>query len=146
MTDSQKRILEMLAEKKITVDETERLLSLTGNEEGTENKSTDNWPDTKLPFKYLRVVVQPGPDAEPGRGTEKVNVRVPVRLIRAGMKLTSLIPPQAADKMSEAMREKGVNFDLRNLKPDDFDELIEALGELQVDVNDGKESVRVYME
>ncbi len=146
MTDSQKRILEMLAEKKITVEEAERLLSLTGNEEERENKSTDNWPDTKLPFKYLRVVVQPGPEAEAGHGTEKVNVRVPVKLIRAGMKLTALIPPQAADKMNEAMREKGVDFDFRNLKPDDIDELIEALSDLQVDVNDGKESVKVYVE
>ena len=145
MTDSQKRILEMLTEKKITVEEAERLLSLTGNEEELENKSTDSWTD-KLPFKYLRVVVQPGPEAEAGQGTEKVNVRVPVKLIRAGLKLTALIPPQAADKMNEAMREKGVDFDFRNLKPDDIDELIEALSDLQVDVNDGKESVKVYME
>jgi len=146
MTDSQKRILEMLAEKKITVDEAERLLSLTGNEEETENKSSVDLPDVKLPFKYLRVVVQPGPGAEPGRSAEKVNIRVPVKLIRAGMKLTALIPPQAADKVHEAMIEKGIDFDLRNLKPDDIDELIEALSELEVDVNDGKETVHVYVE
>jgi len=146
MTDSQKRILEMLAEKKINVEEAERLLSLTDNEEERENKSTENWADIKLPFKYLRVVVQPGPEAENGQGAEKVNVRVPVKLIRAGMKLTALIPPQAADKMNEAMREKGINFDFRNLKPDDIDELVEALSDLQVDVNDGKESIKVYME
>ena len=47
MTDSQKRILEMLAEKKITVEEAERLLSLTGNEEGTENKSYSTAPERK---------------------------------------------------------------------------------------------------
>jgi len=146
MTDSKKRILEMLAEKKITVDEAERLLSLTGSQEEAENKSSVKPPDLKLPFKYLRVVVEPGPDAEPGRGNEKVNIRVPMKLIRAGMKLTALIPPQAYDKMHEAMNEKGIDFDLRNLKPDDIEELIEALADLEVDVNDGKEKVRVYVE
>jgi hypothetical protein len=146
MTDSQKRILEMLAEKKITVEEAERLLSLTAEEGEVEHKSSGNLSDVKLPFKYLRVLVQPGPNSESGQGGEKVNIRVPVKLIRAGMKLTSLIPPQAADKMNDAMKEKGVDFDLRNLKPDDIDELIEALSDLQVDVNDGKESVKVYVE
>jgi hypothetical protein len=146
MTDSQKRILEMLTEKKITVEEAERLLSLTGKEEETGNTSTSEIAGIKLPFKYLRVLVQPGPNAEPGQGAEKVNIRVPVKLIRAGMKLTSLIPPQAADKMNEAMSEKGIDFDLRNLKSEDIDELLEALSDLQVDVNDGKESIKVYAE
>jgi hypothetical protein len=146
MTDSQKRILEMLTEKKITVEEAERLLSLTGKEEETGKTSTSEIAGIKLPFKYLRVLVQPGPNAEPGQGAEKVNIRVPVKLIRAGMKLTSLIPPQAADKMNEAMSEKGIDFDLRNLKSEDIDELLEALSDLQVDVNDGKESIKVYAE
>jgi hypothetical protein len=146
MTDSQKRILEMLAEKKISVEEAERLLSLTGKEEEPEQNTSAEIAGVKLPFKYLRVLVQPGPNAEPGQGAEKVNIRVPVKLIRAGMKLTSLIPPQAADKMNEAMSEKGINFDLSNLKTEDIDELIEALSDLQVDVNDGKESVKVYAE
>jgi hypothetical protein len=145
MTDSQKRILEMLTEKKITVEEAEKLLAVTGDEKIGEKTYTAA-PDIRLPFKYLRVVVQPGENAEPGRVQEKVNVRVPVSLIRAGMKLTSLIPPQAADKMNDALHEKGIDFDLRNLKQDDIEELIAALGDLQVDVADGKETVKVYVE
>ena len=35
MSENQKRILEMLSEKKITVEEAERLLSLTGEDEET---------------------------------------------------------------------------------------------------------------
>ena len=68
-----------------------------------------------------------------------------MNLIRAGMKLTSLIPPHASDKMNEAMREKGVDFDLRNMKPEDLEELINALSDLEVDV-DGKTKVRVFAE
>jgi hypothetical protein len=146
MSDNRKRILEMLAEKKISVEEAERLLTLTGAEEESENKSHNVAPDVKLPYKYLRVVVQPGPENQEGNGVEKVNVRVPMKLIRAGMKLTALIPPQAADKMHDAMQEQGIDFDIRNLKPDDIEELIDALADLEVNVNDGKETVRVYVE
>jgi hypothetical protein len=145
MSENRTRILEMLADKKITVDEAERLLAVAGNEKGkTETTYTPpNTTNNKVP-KFLRVVVEPGP-GEGGEDVEKVNVRVPMNLIRAGMKLTSLIPPHASDKMNEAMREKGVDFDLRNMKPEDLEELINALSDLEVDV-DGKTKVRVFAE
>ena len=145
MSDNRTRILEMLAEKKITVDEAERLLAVAGNEARTETTyNPANTPNNKVP-KYLRVVVTPGPGSTEMDDVEKVNVRVPMNLIRAGMKLTSLIPPQASEKMNEAMREKGIDFDLRNMKPEDLEELINALSDLEVDV-EGKTKVRVYAE
>ncbi len=144
MSENRTRILEMLAEKKITVDEAERLLAVAGNEEKTESTYTPpNTTNKKIP-KFLRIVVEPGP-GEGAEDVEKVNVRVPMNLIRAGMKLTSLIPPHASDKMSEAMREKGVDFDLRNMKPEDLEDLVNALSDLEVDV-DGKTKVRVFAE
>ena len=146
MSENQKRILEMLAEKKITVEEAERLLALTTSEAGDSKAGGEGNTERKAPFKYLRVEVRPGPDADGTPQAEKVNVRVPMNLIRAGMKLTSLIPPQAYDKVHDALAEKGINFDLRSLKPDDMEELIAALGELEVDVESGRETVKVYVE
>jgi hypothetical protein len=142
MNDNKKRILEMLAENKITVDEAERLLSATGSQAGAETNAPAAPKVMKEFPKYLRVVVEPDPDSEK---SERVNIRVPMGLIRAGMKLTSLIPPHASDKMSEAMREKGIDFDLKNIKPEDLDELVAALSDLEVNV-DGKEKIRVYAE
>jgi hypothetical protein len=145
MSENRTRILEMLAEKKITVDEAERLLAVAGNEENTETNFTPtNTTNNKIP-KYLRVVVEPGPGSTGAEDVDKVNVRVPMNLIRAGMKLTSLIPPHASDKMNEAMREKGIDFDLRNMKPEDLEDLINALSDLEVDV-DGKTKVHVFAE
>ena len=143
MSESRKRILEMLAEQKITVDEAERLLSATGNEDTPERITPQSTSETKKTPKYLRVMVTPGDG--PNAKHEKVNVKVPMNLIRAGMKLTSLIPPHAYDKMNEAMQEKGVNFDLKSIKPEDLEELVEALSDLEVDV-DGEEKVRVFVE
>jgi hypothetical protein len=148
MSDNRKRILEMLAGQKITVDEAERLLAVTETEpeKEEENTSYQTTPGRKQLPKYLRVVVEPGDNPGDGPPAEKVNIRVPMSLIRAGMKLTSLIPPHAADKMHDAMKEKGVDFDLRNIKPYDLDELIDALSDLEVNVDGGREKVRVYAE
>jgi hypothetical protein len=146
MSDNRKRILEMLTEQKITVDEAERLLAVTEPEEKAENESYQAPHEPKQFPKYMRVVVEPGDNPGDGPPAEKVNIRVPMSLIRAGMKLTALIPPQAADKMHDAMKEKGMDFDLRNLKPDDIEELVEALSDLEVNVDGGREKVRVYVE
>lgn len=146
MSDSRTRILEMLAQKKISVDEAEKLLTAIGTDEKPAMSVPTGIPSENRIPKYLRVVVEPGPNSDKGTGTEKVNIKVPISLIRAGMKLTSLIPPQASNKMSEAMKEKGIDFDLKNIKPEDMDEIIEALRDLEVNVDGGEETVRVYAE
>jgi hypothetical protein len=73
-------------------------------------------------------------------------VRIPVTLIRAGMKLTSLMPPHVAEDVNKAMREKGVGFDVRNLKDEDIEQLVAALGETEVNVDSEQATVRIYAE
>ena len=147
MAENQKKILEMLADKKISVDEAHRLLSVLEPEESARESTATADTAGKTRPKYLRVTVQPGHGHEHDHDAERVNVRVPMALIRSGMKFTSLLPTEARDKVSEALREKGIDFDMRNLKPQHLDELIEALTDLEVDVasSDG-EMVKVFVE
>lgn len=147
MTDNKKRILEMLAQNKISADEAYRLLDAVGagESEGTGAGRTAG-TGVKEKAKYLRVTVLPTSDSDQG-DVDRVNIRVPMSLIRAGIKLTSLIPPEARDKVDGALREKGIDFDMRNLKPDDLEEIVEALSDLEVDVVSRKgEKVRVFVE
>jgi len=144
MSESQKEILEMLADKKISIDEAYRLLSLPGADR-SEPESTTGTGTAKPKPKYLWVTAVPGPDGEHDHA-EMVKVRVPMSLIRSGMKFTSLIPAEARDKVSEALRDKGIDFDMRNLKPEDFEEIIEALSELEVNVVSPEEVIKVYAE
>jgi len=147
MAENQKKILEMLVDKKISVDEAYRLLSVLEPEgSARESTATADTAGTTKP-KYLRVTVQPSPGHEHDHNAERVNVRIPMALIRSGMKLTSLLPTEARDKVADALRDKGMDFDMRNLKPQDLDELIEALTDLEVDVasSDG-EIVKVFVE
>ena len=142
MGENQKKILQMLAEGKIKVEEAERLLSLVGK--GGDNGGAP--AAAKLNPKYLYVVVDPKPGASPEHKHSRVNVRVPFGLIRAGMKFTTLMPPEAADKVNEAMQEKGISFDVRRLKAEDIEELIQALHDSEVNVDTDDETVRVYAE
>jgi hypothetical protein len=144
MSENQKKILQMLAEGKISVDEALRLLSLTGADRDTRNESNGTAP--KSTPRYLHVVVEPKPNAAPEHRHGRVNVRVPFGLIRAGMKLATLIPPEAADKVNDAMKEKGMSFDMRHLKIEDIEELISALHDSEVNVDTDDETVRVYAE
>jgi len=145
MSDNQRRILNLLAENKISVEEAERLLALTGQPTGSGVGVSDTVPTGKSKPKYIRVLVTPDAGV-PENKAERVNVRVPLNIIRAGIKLRSLMPTEAANKVNEALRSKGIDLDVRNIKDEDIEQLISALSELEVDVQDGAQKVRVYVE
>ncbi len=147
MTDNKKKILEMLAQNKISADEAYRLLSALESEGSAAHDTAEARTAAKMKSKYLRVCVMPGSDDELGGKGDHVNVRVPMTLIRAGMKFTSLLPPEAREKVTGALHEKGIDFDVRNMKPEDLDEIIEALNDLEVDVvSSNGETVKVFVE
>ena len=138
MNEERKRILEMLAGGKINADEAERLLSALSKETETGSNITEKvWG-----HKYLRVVVEPAPGSA---GTEKVNIRVPLKLIRAGLKLAAFIPKDAQVKVNEALHEKGIDTDFSKIKPEDLEDLIAQLDDLTIDV-EGKEKIRIFCE
>ncbi len=140
MNEDRKRVLTLLAEGKITADEAERLLNALDN---TASKPGNVLPRVGRAPKYLRVEV----DADrPVSGPTKVNIRVPMMLLRAGVRLSSLIPPTARDEVNEAMAKQGVTFDINQLKPENLEELIEQLGDLTVNVDNDKAKVRIYCE
>ena len=135
--DNRKRILDMLAEGKINSDEALELLSALENEN----------PVSAMPkkVKYLRVMVDSA-QASSGSGPGKVNIRVPVSLIRAGIKFTSVIPKDVSGQVEEALSRKGININLKNIKEEDVEDLIAALREMEIDVNGGEGKVRIYAE
>jgi hypothetical protein len=141
--EDRRRVLAMLAEGKITADEAERLLTAVEREPvpviagGFAPTRSSNSP------KYMRVTVDAN---EPGDGPTKVNIRVPIQLLRAGVRLGSLIPPRARDKVNEAMHRQGVDIDINQLRPENLDELIDQISDLTVDVDHEHAKVRIYCE
>ncbi len=141
MNEDRNRILAMLGEGKITAVEAERLLDAMERTSGAGAASvvatSNNAP------KYLRVTVDAKDAAE---GPTKVNVRVPMQLLRAGVRLSSLIPPMARDEVNAAMAKEGIHFDINQLKPENLEDLVDQLGDLTVDVDSENAKVRVFCE
>ena len=144
MSENRRRILDLLAEGKITVDEAERLLSATGEPAGQVSTVGIAEQARKPQPKFLRVVIEPAEG--PGAKQERVNIRVPVALLRAGMKFASVIPYAASSQINEKLKEQGIDMDIRDLKLEDLEKLVDALSELEVDVDGPLEKVRIYFE
>lgn len=152
MNEHRRQILQMLAEGKISADEAERLIAAMEAPASFSTFADNPSPGTeKARPKYLRVLV----DAEEGSdgaydGPTKVNVRVPMQLLRAGVRLAGLIPAQALNRANQAMQENGVPIDLTRIKPENLEELVEQLNDLTVDVDQkeagAKVRVRVFCE
>lgn len=141
MGEERKRILEMLADGKITSADAETLLDALGS---AEEPSTAPAPGASWPkgpsasgapkFMYVKVT-----------GKDTVDVKVPLSLLRAGLKLTSLIPSQAMDEINRSMSEHGMSIDFNNLKPEDIEEIITSLREMEVNVQAANgDNVRVF--
>jgi hypothetical protein len=145
MGKEKRKILEMLSKGKIDIDEAERLLNALSSEAMAEEKNNPRPAAGGLALpRYLRVVVEPGENSEK---KERVNVRVPMKLIRSGIKWVSLIPKDAQDKVNEAFREKGIDMDFTKMKEEDIEELVHNLRDLTVDVDvEGKENVKIFCE
>ena len=141
MNDDRKRVLAMLADGKITAEEAERLLDAMGRPSSVSTleapRSNGNRP------KYFRVEVT---SDEGNANPTRVNVRIPIQLLRAGVRLSALIPPQARDEVNSALAREGIPFDINQIKPENLYELIDHLSEFSVDVDTNDAKVRVYCE
>jgi hypothetical protein len=156
----------MLAANKITAEEAERLLtalesngrtaegaavnSTSGFEPGNGTGNGSKAESLKSHAKYLRVLVEAQPGANGGKGPVSVNIRVPMQLLRAGVRLASLIPAQAHQHLDEALSQHGVPLTLSQIKPENLEELIDHLGDLTIDVaskeTNADVKVRVFSE
>jgi hypothetical protein len=141
MNEEKRKILEMLADKRISVDDAEKLLAAVSERAGEGGTPASDAFGKPGP-KYLRVLVEPAPNDPEG---DRVNIRVPLNLVRAGLKFASFIPAQIQEKINREMKEKGVPFDLSHFNPQDVETLLVHLNDLTVEV-EGKEKVRVFCE
>jgi hypothetical protein len=141
MLEERRRILNMLAEGKISASDADGLLTAMADTKPLRPIADLKSPQPKTP-KYLRVQIE-----EHDGDNSKVNIRVPLNLIRAGVRLTALLPASLHDHVNKALKEKGVDFDVSKVKQENLEELVEHLAELAVDVDGGKgDKVRIYCE
>lgn len=157
MSDETRRVLDMLAQGKITVDEASELLKALGQaEERTAQSGGDARSDRRL--RYLRIAVRknrgagsdrrvyawPGCMAG-GAGAKEVDIRVPFSLVRSGMRLGAIVPG-GGDFIAQALRDRGIQGDLAKMTPEQLETILKEMGEITVDVDHGRAQVRISAE
>jgi hypothetical protein len=140
MNQERLRVLELLSQGKINASEAASLLDALGAPP-SPGAAPGKGASGGAP-RYLRVLVE----ADAGEERPKVNVRVPLALVRAGVRLAALLPPGVHDQINKALKENGVDLDVSKIRPEHLEELVEHLGDLSVDVENHREKVRVFCE
>src|SRR5262245_12239178 len=150
-TDDTKQILEMVAQGKITVDEADRLLRALGEARSAETTAAapGEAADARRP-RWLRInIVKPADEHRPH--PREVNIRVPLGVVRGGMRLGAIIATFAGEKAVRRMKVNGLDLDLEAINGDlsklhgpEFDAFLNSLHD--IDIDDGKSRVRITSE
>jgi hypothetical protein len=131
MSEETRKVLEMVLSGKITVEEAEQLLQAV----------TVPLPDEKKAQpKYFRILVNK--PAQDGKKAENVNIKVPITVVRGGLRLSSVFPGLMKKKIQ---LDNGTELDLSKIHYADLEAMIKDIGELTVDV-DGDAQVRIRCE
>jgi len=143
MSDETRRILDLLAHGKVTVEEADELLRAVGARPADRGAPPVE-PTDRPPARYLRIAVLRAGDTS--RPEKQVSFRVPVSLLKSGMRLGALIQGNGLGEIGRRLREQGIDLDPSNLDPEHLDSLMRDLGEVTMDVDGGRARVRITCE
>jgi len=136
MSEETKKVLEMVAEGKISASDAERILEkLAGTTQtaGAQKQAEPAEASAKKP-RFLRIVVD-----KPGQ--EQVNVRMPLSFTRTGRSLLAVLPPRVGEKLSE------LGIDLAALGSSNCcEDWAKAIENADINVEKGDRKVRIFCE
>jgi len=146
MSAESRKVLEMLAEGKITAEDADKLLEKLSGQPNAEAKlegsSSSSLPGSSASSssssgarpRYLRIVVD-----KPGQ--EQVNVRMPLAFARKGSHFLAVLP----DRIREKLAEQGIN--LAAAGGLDEKEWAEAIENMNIDIEKGNgKKVKIFCE
>lgn len=134
MSEETRQVLEMLSAGKVTVQEAEQLLQAVSAPGESEEKKAEP--------RYFRILVNK--PARDGKKAENVNIRVPMTVVRGGLRLGALMPGMLGKKKIQL--DNGMELDLSKIHYTDLEAMIKDIGELTVDVDGGDAQVRIRCE
>jgi hypothetical protein len=135
MSEETKKVLEMVAEGKISASDAERLLEkLAGSAQtaGPQQEHESAEPAAKKP-RFLRIVVD-----KPGQ--DQTNIRMPLSFARSGRGLLAVLPSRVSEKLGEL----GIDFSALGSK--NGEDWVQALENADINVESGYKKVRIFCE
>jgi hypothetical protein len=143
MSDETRRVLDLLAQGKVTVEEAEALLAALKERAARDEADPAPGATESAKRRFLRINVHK--TSRDGGRDKDVNIRVPIGIVRGGMRLGALIPG-FGDRVTARLRGSGVNIDLTKMDAATLESLLKDLGQVNIDVNEGEEQVRITCE
>jgi SHOCT-like protein len=144
MSDDTRRILDLLAQGKITVDEADQLLrAMSASSDAAPPAAAASNEPPPTP-RYVRITVHK--TAKDDRRDKDVNIRVPIAVVKSGMRLGALIPGFPGDAVSARLRERGIDVDFSKLDTAALEHVLKQLGDTNIEVDSGKAQVRISCE
>ena len=149
-TDDTRRILDMLSQGKISVDEADRLLKAIGADPAVGPAAAPSTDPTRA--RWIRINIHKAAKDE-GHRPKDMNIRVPIAVVKGGMRLGALIGTFAGEKAARRMKAQGLDIDLAKINSDlsqmngpEFDGFLRSLNDTNIEIDDGKAQVRITAE
>ena len=150
MSDDTRRILDLLAQGKITVDEADQLLrAMAASSDAAPAATAAASNEPSATPRYVRITVHKTPKDKTAKDDcrdKDVNIRVPIAVVKSGMRLGALIPGFPGDAVSARLRERGIDVDFSKLDTTAFEQMLKQLGDTNIEVDSGKAQVRISCE
>lgn len=137
MKEEKLRVLNMVAEGKISPEEGGQLIDKLEKDQKDIGNS-DVLQAMEAKNFYIKV------EPKDGKSKDQVSVKVPFALLKAGLNIAGLIPKEAQEKINSSMAEKGMSFNISDMKPENIQEIMTALEEFTVDIETDDSSVKIY--
>lgn len=141
MTGDRRRLLDLLAEGRITPDEAERLLDAL--DVASAARGAPSGPAPRRPITGIRIELNAD---EPETSPSRADLRIPLALVRAGVRFGALIPQETRERVNLALRREGAPFDIADLSPESLEALVAALAERPIDIRHPGGRVRISCE
>jgi len=133
MSAETRKVLEMLAERKITAEEADKLLEKLSAQPAAEAKPEEASASSSKP-RFLRIVVD-----RPGQ--EQINVRMPLASMRTGTHLLAVLPPRVNEKLAE------LGIDLSAARAMNDKEWANTVENMNIDIEKGNgKKVKIFCE
>jgi len=135
MREDRRKVLAMLATGRISVEEADHLLSAIAPQR--------EQPAAPYSPKFLRLLLEPKADSGSQR---KIDVRVPLGVILSSLQIAKSLPLEKRGPMKIALGTHILALDLEQVNPDNVNEFMAQLGQLTADIDQKKETVRLFCE
>ena len=154
-TEDTRRILDLLSQGKITVDDADRLIKAMSADvpSGTAAaEPAETAADGGQRARWFRINIRK-PASDQAHKPKDVNIRVPISVVKGGMRLGAIIATFAGEKAAMRMKQRGLDLDLSTINGDlsrmngaEFEAFLKSLDDMNIEIDDGRSTVRITAE